>query len=83
MAQIRLRNTPRPPYYLSNAPLLQVKNFNKDNVPNSLMTKVKKYVINPDFSFENVSKVSNGPNKSLTLDYLNRKQLFLSEDYDT
>lgn len=35
----------------------QIKTFNKDNVSNALMTKVKKYVNNPDFSFENVAKV--------------------------
>ncbi|CAM9677052.1 unnamed protein product [Laminaria digitata] len=38
--------------------LTQIKTFNKDNVSNALMTKVKKYVNNPDFSFENVAKVS-------------------------
>eukprot|EP00752_Nemacystus_decipiens_P009956 g8879.t1 len=38
--------------------LTQIKTFNKDNVSNSLMTKVKKYINNPDFSFENVAKVS-------------------------
>lgn len=38
---------------------IQIKTFNKDNVSNSLMTKVKKYVNNPDFSSDNVSKVSN------------------------
>lgn len=36
----------------------QVKNFNKDNVPNALMTKLKKYVNNPEFSQENVAKVT-------------------------
>lgn len=36
---------------------MQIKTFNKDNVSNSLMTKVKKYINNPDFSFENVAKV--------------------------
>lgn len=39
---------------------LQIKTFNKDNVSNSLMTKVKKYINNPDFSFENVAKVIHG-----------------------
>lgn len=39
---------------------LQIKTFNKDNVSNSLMTKVKKYINNPDFSFENVAKVCIG-----------------------
>ncbi|CAB1114177.1 unnamed protein product [Ectocarpus sp. CCAP 1310/34] len=38
--------------------LTQIKTFNKDNVSNALMTKMKKYVNNPDFSFENVAKVS-------------------------
>lgn len=37
--------------------LNQIKTFNKDNVSNALMTKVKKYINNPDFSFENVAKV--------------------------
>ena len=43
-----------------NLTCTQIKTFNKDNVSNSLMTKVKKYVNNPDFSFENVAKVIHG-----------------------
>lgn len=45
------------PHLACYIPDLQIKTFNKDNVSNTLMTKVKKYINNPDFSFENVAKV--------------------------
>ena len=35
----------------------QIKTFNKDNVSNALMTKIKKYVNNPEFKFDVVVKV--------------------------
>lgn len=35
----------------------QIKTFNKDNVSNALMAKVKKYVNNPEFQFEVIVKV--------------------------
>ncbi len=49
-----------PSTYIPSVRNAQIKMFNKDNVSNALMTKVKKYVNNPDFSFENVAKVMYG-----------------------
>jgi dynein heavy chain, axonemal len=38
--------------------LQSIKSYDKDNVSNALMNKVKKYVTNPDFTQESVAKVS-------------------------
>jgi dynein heavy chain len=38
--------------------LQSIKTYDKDNVANTLMNKVKKYVTNPDFEPDNVAKVS-------------------------
>lgn len=42
----------------------QIKTFNKDNVSNALMAKVKKYVNNPEFQFEVIVKVCTPSNTS-------------------